>query len=116
MEAAPDDRGVHRAALERAARRVLRVRQRLDRWNTPSPPKSAAGRRDVPLSSELVAVLREWKLACPPGEMGLAFPNSVGQPDTHSNIDGRFWRPLQRRTLGEVRYGFHGLRISRSRR
>jgi integrase len=91
-------------------RRMLRVRQQLDRWNEAGSPKSKAGRRDVPLSGELVAVLREWRLACPIGEAGLVFPNSLGKPDTHSNLDGRFWRPLQRRVLGEVRFNFHALR------
>jgi integrase len=103
---------------------MIRVRQRLDRWNVAGPPKSAAGRRDVPLSGELVAVLRQWKLACPLGEAGLVFPNGRGKADTHSNWDGRFWRPLQIR-LGIIggyrtdrrgkeiplaRYGFHSLR------
>ena len=30
--------------------------------------------------------LREWKLACPKGELGLVFPNLSGKVESHSNI------------------------------
>jgi integrase len=33
----------------------------------------------VPLPPQLVKILREWKLACPNGPLGLAFPNSAGK-------------------------------------
>jgi integrase len=54
--------------------------------------------------------LREWKLACPWGDLGLVFPTRTGNPIRHSNIAGRHWEPLQRRVLGEVRFGLHQLR------
>jgi hypothetical protein len=37
------------------------------------PPKSDAGKRDVPLVPMVVNTLREWKLACPKGDLGLVF-------------------------------------------
>ena len=60
-------------------------------------------------------VLREWRLACPKGELGLVFPNGNGRVESHANIAGRGFAPLQR-ALGLVdeqnrpRYGLHSLR------
>jgi integrase len=59
-------------------RAVLTVRQRADRWNTIGSPKSVAGQREVPLVKEVVNTLREWKLACPKGPLGLVFPADDG--------------------------------------
>jgi integrase len=44
------------------------------------PPKTAAGRRRIPLRPELVAVLRRWKLACPPTADGFVFPSDTARP------------------------------------
>jgi hypothetical protein len=55
-------------------------------------PKTAAGERVVPLTPKLVAVLREWRLACPNGQLDLVFPNTDGKVDWHSNIISRCWR------------------------
>jgi integrase len=52
----------------------LHVRQRADRFNAIGPPKSEAGERAIPLPPMVVNALREWKLACPKGDMDLAFP------------------------------------------
>jgi integrase len=57
----------------------LHVRQRADRYYRIGPPKSAAGERTVPLPPTLIKILREWKLACPKGELDLAFPNTLGR-------------------------------------
>jgi integrase len=73
----------------------LQVRQRRDRYGDEGPPKSRAGRRTVPLTPKLVAVLRKWKLACPKGEDGLVFPNGIGRVESHANIINRCWWPLQ---------------------
>ena len=81
------------------------VRQRADEWGQIGPPKSAAGRREIPLAPAVLNALREWKLACPKGQLGLVFPTRTGAPIRHSNIAGRHWCPLQRRVLGEVRFG-----------
>jgi integrase len=59
----------------------------------------------------LVATLREWKLACPKGELGLIFPSV----ESHANIVQRGLQPamvtagLTRR--GKTKYiGLHALR------
>lgn len=75
---------------------TLHVRQRRDRFGDIGNPKSAAGTRTVPLERGLlVPALREWKMACPPGD--LVFPW------THHQI---------LRALGPAveKYGLHGFR------
>src|SRR5262249_51190189 len=53
----------------------IHVRQRADRFNVIGRPKSEAGERTIPLLPMVTNALREWKLACPKGELDLAFPN-----------------------------------------
>src|SRR5262249_33912274 len=48
--------------------------------------KSEAGERTVPLPPMVVSILREWKLACPKGSLGLAFPNGKGNIEFHINV------------------------------
>ena len=64
----------------------LHVRQRADRYNVIGKPKSKAGNRTVPLGPLVINVLREWKLACPKGELHLVFPTASGQIAGHNNI------------------------------
>jgi len=67
-------------------RSELHVRQRADRYNKIGPPKSAAGERVIPLPPVLVSTLRKWRLACPNGELGLAFPAADGNVESYVNI------------------------------
>jgi integrase len=67
-------------------RAELHVRQRADRYNAIGKPKSAAGERVIPLPPVLVSTLRTWRLACPKGEMGLAFPAADGSVESYVNI------------------------------
>jgi integrase len=71
----------------------LHVRQRADRYAKIGPPKSKAGERTIPLPPDLVKMLREWKLACPIGELGLVFPNGAGKPEFHTNVLQRGFQP-----------------------
>jgi integrase len=73
----------------------LHVCQRADRYNVIGPLKSQKSERTVPLPPMLVSELREWKLACPKGDLGLAFPNSVGKIENHQNILTRGFFPAQ---------------------
>jgi integrase len=81
---------------------ILTVRQRADRWGVMGEPKSAAGRRTIPLPPSVVTALKEWKLACPlyrerkdgPGKLWLVFPNSVGKTFELSHITARHYWPL----------------------
>ena len=60
-------------------RAVLRVRQRADRWKNIGSPKSASSAREVPLAPMVVNALKEWRLACPKGELNLTFPDGAGE-------------------------------------
>jgi integrase len=73
----------------------LHVRQRADRYSKIGRTKSEAGERTVPLPPLVVATLREHRLACPNGALGLAFPNSRGGIDHRSSIVDRGLRPAQ---------------------
>jgi integrase len=64
----------------------LHVRQRADRYNEMGKPKSKAGNRIVPLGPHVLNALREWKLACPKGELGLVFPTAGGSIAGHNNL------------------------------
>ncbi len=97
-------------------RAVIQVRQRADSYNTIGALKSESGEREVPLPPIVVNTLREWKLACPKGELGLAFPNTTGGADRRSEIVDAAFRPAQVRagivgTGGQAKYGgLHSLR------
>ena len=56
----------------------IHVRQRADRFNEIGKPKSAAGERVVPIGTFAANTLKEWKLACPKGNLDLVFPNGAG--------------------------------------
>jgi integrase len=95
--------------------KVIHVRQRADAWGAMGAPKSEAGERTIPLTPMAVNVLREWKLACPKGELDLVFPTANGTVQTLSNIVNRGWYPLLVAAgivdeHGKARYGFHVLR------
>ena len=73
----------------------LHVRQRADRFGVIGRPKSGGSERTVPLPPMLVSELREWKLRCPKGELGLAFPTSRGTVAIYQNILTRAFFPAQ---------------------
>tara|TARA_R110002051_G_scaffold235179_1_gene296607 strand:- start:4494 stop:5690 length:1197 start_codon:yes stop_codon:yes gene_type:complete len=72
---------------------LVHVRQRADAHNQIGPPKSAAGVRTIPLPPMAVNALREWKLACPKGELNLVFPTGAGGVEYHANIVKRGLHP-----------------------
>ena len=65
--------------------------------------------RKVDMSLELVKVLKEWRLACPPSEHNLVFPNGDGgYQDANNMIKRRFKPALNRAGIDSLR--FHDLR------
>ncbi len=76
-------------------KRELHVRQRADRYGKIGNPKSESGERTVPLTPIVANTLREWKLACPKGKLGLVFPSGAGHIEHHSNILQRGLAPTQ---------------------
>ena len=94
----------------------LHVRQRADQFNEIGKPKSESGDRTIPLGPLVRNALKEWKLACPKGELGLVFPNGNGNLESHVNIIRRILCPVQVaagvvNTKGAAKYpGMHALR------
>jgi integrase len=101
---------------------VILVRQRADFQNRMGPPKTKAGRRDVPMAPILSSTLKAWKLASKPNTLGLVFPTRRGTIHTCSNIHKRCWGPLQHKlglvkivevkgkTIETTLFTFHSLR------
>ena len=84
----------------------IHVRQRADRYNEIGKPKSAAGERVVPFGRFVANTLKEWKLACPKGE--LVFPNGQSRVESLANIINRGLIPAQ---PSSAKYtGMHALR------
>jgi integrase len=96
-------------------KKVVHVRQRANLWGDIGAPKSHAGQREIPMSPMVANALREWKLACPKGELDLVFPNGRGKVESHANIWNRGFSPLQVKAAivdadGKPKYGLHALR------
>jgi len=72
-------------------------------------PKSKWSRRKIDIPSELNFELKKWKLRCPKGELNLVFPNSIGNPESESNmLRNGFFPTLRRAGLRRIR--LHDLR------
>ena len=91
---------------------TIHVAQRADAWGNIGSPKSAAGTRDIPCTPLVLNTLRQWRLACPSGD--LIFPSNSGRVASHPNFIKRVWEPLQvacgLTEGGQARYNFHCLR------
>jgi integrase len=64
----------------------IKVRQRADRYNRLGPPKSKAGRREIPMAPIVANTLREWKLTCPSTSLDLVFPSERREVLWHTNL------------------------------
>lgn len=97
---------------------VVRVRQSLDRVRDETgefaivPPKSRAGRRDVPIVAEDVARLRRHRLATGrPAAGQLVFANALGKPLPAQGAPRKAWdRAIEAAKLAEPLPRFHDLR------
>jgi integrase len=95
---------------------VIRVRERADRYQRLGPPKSAAGRRDIPLAPIVVNTLKEWSLICPKTDLELVFPAESGGVIGHTNLLRQGFHPLLQACglmatdATEPPFSFHALR------
>jgi integrase len=80
--------------LDQRRLRVIRTVIEVSGQTSVKPfPKTAAGRRTVPLPSWLVEIIQAHRESYPPGENGLVFPNAVGKPLRRTLFRSRVWRP-----------------------
>lgn len=72
-------------------------------------PKSETSKRKIDLGPTVMAQLKRWKLACPPSDLVLLFPNDSGRPIEKGNLIRRHFEPTLRKA-GLRRIRFHDLR------
>ena len=71
--------------------------------------KTATSVRKIDLGPEMMIVLKKWKIACPPNELDLVFPNQAGNPmDKQNMMADVFFPTLKAAGLQKIR--FHDLR------
>jgi integrase len=87
-------RGLRWADIDFEGRHIS-VAQRADAFHTIGRLKSKAGYRSIPMPPMVVNALREWRLLCPKGDLGLVFPTGNGNVESHSNIVQRGFDPIQ---------------------
>lgn len=73
----------------------ISVTQRADASHIIGKLKSKSAYRSIPIAPIALNALREWKLACPRGDLGLAFPNGIGKVESHANLLDRGFGPIQ---------------------
>ncbi len=72
-------------------------------------PKTKASNRKIDLGPSMMAELKKWKIACPPNNLNLMFPNESGRPINHNNLVNRYYVPaLEKAEIEIIR--FHDLR------
>jgi integrase len=96
-------------------KRVIKVRQRADRWGAMGSPKSAAGNRDIPIGPMVVNTLSDWRQACPAGERDLVFPLDSGEVCDHDTMARHAFGAAQLLAgvvdeRGRAKYGAHAFR------
>ena len=78
------------------------------------PPKSKAGKRDIPSPRWSSVRLKQWRDNSPKGELDLVFCTRSGLPHRPANIHAQAWVPLLVKcgltNVGVPRYNFHLLR------
>jgi len=74
--------------------RKISVSQRADASHRIGKLKSKAGYRSIQMPPMVLQALREWKLVCPKGDLGLVFPNKLGNVESHSNVLERGLHPV----------------------
>jgi integrase len=107
--------------------RQINVTQRADASHKIGKLKSKAAYRSLRLSPMALNALREWKLTCPKGDLGLVFPNGLGKVESYANLIEHGFAPIQIAagiiaqkqavddagqpvTVSVAKYGLHALR------
>jgi integrase len=89
----------------------LHISRRVDVCGDEGAPKSTAGARTVPLSGQLIAMLKAWKVRSQFSKSDdLIFPNREGHHLGHDNLVKRQFLPLFDLLPTVRRFNWHGLR------
>ncbi len=72
-------------------------------------PKSKTSNRKIDLGPTMMSELKKWKMACPPSNLDLIFPNETGNPLDQSNMLKSYFYPCLKKA-GVERIRFHDLR------
>jgi integrase len=100
------DRGIIKIRRSLSTARVKgEVNSEKFRW---FDPKSERGIRDIPIPSNLVFALREWKEKCPNSD--LVFSNEFGGPCERTGIGRRGLKPALKQAGIDKAVTMHGLR------
>jgi len=79
--------------------------------------KTETSNRKIDLGPAMIAELKKWKLACPPNDLDLIFPNEAGQPLNHNNVVSRYFNTalieakIERIRFHDLRHTFASLLI-----
>lgn len=73
-------------------------------------PKTKMGKRDIPITAQLVTALTEWKEKCPKSRLGLVFCNEFGEPCDRIAIGRYGLRPALQQAGIDKNVTMHGLR------
>ena len=87
-------RGLRWADIDFEAR-LIKLTQRADASHKVGKLKSKMAYRSLRLSSLVLNALKEWKLACPKGDLDLVFPNGVGKVESYANLIEHGFGPIQ---------------------
>jgi integrase len=92
----------------------LHVRQRADLFCQLGAPKTKSSVRTVPLAPDVLAALKQWKLACPKGEADLVFPTATARVEHHRNVMRSLETVMRAAGVvnkqGRAKYGVHAFR------
>jgi integrase len=87
-------RGLRWADVDFEAR-LINLTQRADASHKIGKLKSKAAYRSLRLSPLVLNALREWKMACPKGDLDLVFPNGIGKVESYANLIEHGFGPIQ---------------------
>jgi integrase len=73
---------------------IIKITQRADRWGTLGSVKTANGRREIPVPTQVIDALKHWLKNAPTSELGLVFPTGTGTVESYTNIYHRRWLPI----------------------
>jgi len=89
---------------------MLNIERRVDSYGEVGSPKSVAGIREVPLSAQLLRLLKEWRLQSKFSDGDdLIFPNKKGRFMCHDNLVKRRYKPTMK-SAGVFDINWHSLR------